>query len=112
MESPILHTRQFIEVRLGPAKCAKWPATRRGEHIFARSWPPLEDEQGLIREVDDVRLGILGPGVGQEPCAALEIELAPCRPPSFFTALPCQGKKFNNPTVRASDLSGSNNDLR
>src|SRR5437870_3366185 len=75
MQTPALYTRQFIELALGPAERTERPGAGYGEYELSRSCHPFENRQRLIREVHDMGLGILGPGIRQEPYPPVEVEL-------------------------------------
>src|ERR1019366_1796442 len=60
-----------------------------------------------MRQVNQVRLFVLSPGLGQCPNLTIEVKFVPRALRNLFAALASQGENLDDPAVRPPDFTGS-----
>src|SRR5258708_35194468 len=90
MKSPGFHAANLIKIPFGFAESLERLASVHGEDKWLRLFHTLEDSDRLLRQVNDVRLAVLGPGLGQCPNLTVEVKFVRGALGNLFPALASQ----------------------
>src|SRR5258708_26064894 len=107
MKSPGFHAANLIKIPFGFAETLERLASVHGEDKWLRLFHALEDSDRLLRQVNDVRLAVLGPGLGQGPNLTFEVKFVRGALGNLFAALPSQSEELDDSAVWPPEFPGS-----
>jgi hypothetical protein len=111
MEAPPGHPRELIEPTLGMSEVLEGLGTEQCEDKRPSPVCTFQDGQCLLRQVHDVRFGILCSCFGDRPNPFSQVQLLPMKAGDFLAPLSGERQKLDNRTIWTTDFSSGKDDL-
>src|SRR5262245_31510224 len=98
MEPPARDMRELVEITLCNAEVLKRLRAGKRENKSPELPHAHQHRNSRLRDVDDVRLAVLGARGRKRPGLAGKVDLVPGQSSDFFAPLPGQCQQFDNTT--------------